>query len=564
MRSYDGKSGFVGLGSIWLNSVTLHDLSLMTCHYEAPYHHPTSNLDLDSVPAHAEWLFVGAREAGSHSVALGAFGRREEVLAVTPQNQPHRHNDVWWYRTSSYSFGFSPTQDVSQYRADALQPRDERRLSWHLQGDGGWRAGGVCDLNGQTAWRKVVLYGVEPDRFTAKEVGAVDVYMGEAFGELPPLRPKTAPSDPITVSQEAVTARRRAIADRFTHNLTFGQRARLFVQQVASLTGTAVTVEAFKNALASRAESPKYGLLKTVSAALESGPQLYLAALVIALEGYAAVREAQPVLVASAAVSLVALASSLTGLLTSEVTSRGLRLRDGMRSQQVALLVGAYFAADAVLRARGRRARLRPRHLPEAGPRLHPVVPRRRGAPPRRAPRRLPRDVRLIVRPSRLVEVTVRAVLPLIADMVLQARTPAQRRWGFVLSTALCAGAVLFGVGEYAPRRPEDAHLRIEIVALLCAAVTSKYLAFVACVFPAMSDDSYGVVGVLQRTRSGAAPQARARRGGHRTAGDGTRAALGSDRHRGARVRRGGRGDALHLCGPDHGPLRPPERRHLL
>ena len=63
MRSYDGKSGFVGLGSIWLNSVTLHDLSLMTCHYEAPYHHPTSNLDLDSVPAHAEWLFVGAREA---------------------------------------------------------------------------------------------------------------------------------------------------------------------------------------------------------------------------------------------------------------------------------------------------------------------------------------------------------------------------------------------------------------------------------------------------------------------------------------------------------------------
>ena len=410
---------------------------------------------------------------------------------------------MWWYRTSSYSFGFSPTQDVSQYRADALQPRDERRLSWHLQGDGGWRAGGVCDLNGQTAWRKVVLYGVEPDRFTAKEVGAVDVYMGEAFGELPPLRPKTAPSDPITVSQEAVTARRRAIADRFTHNLTFGQRARLFMQQVASLTGTAVTVEAFKNALARGLESPKYGLLKTVSAVLESGPQLYLSGLVIALEGYRAVRDAQPVLVASAAVSLVALASSLTGLLTSEVTSRGLRLRDEyMRSQQVALLVGAYFAADAVLRALavavlGYALDI---YLRQA---LVYILSFLVGAELLRVARRAGclAMCELIVRPSRLVEVTVRAVLPLIADMVLQARTPAQRRWGFVLSTALCAGAVLFGVGEYAPRRPEDAHLRIEIVALLCAAVTSKYLAFAACVFPAMSDDSYGVVGVLQRTK---------------------------------------------------------------
>ena len=110
-------------------------------HYEAPYSHATRAYDLDSIPAHADWVFVGAREAGSSAVALGAFGRREEVLQTTPQNEPHKHNDVWWYRTDNFSFGFAPTPEISQYRADSFAPRDERRLSWHLQGDGGWRAG---------------------------------------------------------------------------------------------------------------------------------------------------------------------------------------------------------------------------------------------------------------------------------------------------------------------------------------------------------------------------------------------------------------------------------------
>ena len=124
-----------------------------------PYAHAThAPTDLD-LPTHAEWVFVGAREAGSTSVALGAFGRRDEVLKRTSDNKPHKHNDVWWYRTDGYSFGFAPSPDVSQYRADSLYPRDERRLSWHLQGDGGWRAGGVCDLNGETPWRKLFFCG---------------------------------------------------------------------------------------------------------------------------------------------------------------------------------------------------------------------------------------------------------------------------------------------------------------------------------------------------------------------------------------------------------------------
>ena len=161
----------MGLGSVWQDAVTLDDLRSMTKHYEQPYCHATREADLDAIPPSADWVFVGARQAGATTVALGAFGKRDEVLRPTKQNAPHRHNDVWWYRTPNYSFGFAPQPDVAQHRADSAAPRDERRLSWHLQGDGGWRAGAATDLNAPTTWRKLIFYGIEPDRFTARSWG---------------------------------------------------------------------------------------------------------------------------------------------------------------------------------------------------------------------------------------------------------------------------------------------------------------------------------------------------------------------------------------------------------
>ncbi|KOO28234.1 kinesin-like protein kif17-like protein [Chrysochromulina tobinii] len=163
------NGSLVGLGSIWLNAVTTNDLALMTKHYEVPYSHATTAYHLDTIPSHAEWVFVGAREAGANAVALGAFGKRDDVLRRTPHNEPHEHNGVWWYRTDGYSFGFAPNSELQQYRADSMNPRDPQRLSWHLQGDGGWRAGQYTDLNGETPWRKLICYGSDPDWFTAAE-----------------------------------------------------------------------------------------------------------------------------------------------------------------------------------------------------------------------------------------------------------------------------------------------------------------------------------------------------------------------------------------------------------
>ena len=493
---------------------------------------------------------MGAREAGSTSVALGAFGRRDEVLKRTEHNKPHKHNDVWWYRTDNYSFGFAPSPDVSQYRADSLYPRDERRLSWHLQGDGGWRAGGVCDLNGETPWRKLILYGIEPDRFTAKEVGAVDVYMGDADDEQYDARAAggglggvsgggsggsgggrgggwggaasaglngtSSAARSLSGQAEMATggggalgglvgqaARRARMLDKLKQRASVGAKARMVMHKAASLSGLAVSVQAFSNALTSKKESPKYGLLKAVSATLQSAPQLYLCGLVVALEGYGSVRSAEPILVASAFVSLAALCVSLTGLLCSEATSSGLRVRDEyVRSAQVYVLVALYFLSDALLRglAAACLGYALGDHLLTAC--LYTLgfcllsellrIGRRAGCGAMCA---------VIFDLGRTIEVSVRALLPLIAPVVLQPRTPPQRRWGFVASTGLSAGLTLLALSDYVPKAPVDPELRLQIYTLLCCALVAKYLAFAWCVLPAMSERSYGVLGVGLATR---------------------------------------------------------------
>ena len=517
MPSCDGSNTLVGLGSIWMNAVSVDDLAIMTRHYEAPYSAATHSLDLDSLPEHAEWVFVGAREAGSTAVSLGAFGRREEVLRPTAQNKPHKHNDVWWYRTDNYSFGFAPSPDISQYRADSLYPRDDRRLSWHLQGDGGWRAGANCDLNSETPWRKLIFYGIEPDRFTAKEVGAVDVYMGDDEPDMPAPSAtghKVSPADAGTLGGMLSSAARQArILDKFRARSTAGAKARMALHKAASLSGLAVTVQAFSNVLLKRKESPKYGLLKAVGATLQSAPQLFLAGLVVSLEGYKDVRAMQPILIVSACVSLASLAFSLTGLLCSNATSAGLRVRDEyVASTQVACLATLYFVADALLRglAIATLGYALGDHLLQACTFAFGwVLLMELGRIAARAG--CASACGVIFSIGRLLEITVRAVLPLIAPMVLQPRTPAQRRWGFVLSTGISAGMTLFALSVdslYAytdlidGMRPiTDVELRLQVATLLCFGVVAKYLAFVGCVFPAITERSYGVIGVAGATK---------------------------------------------------------------
>ena len=124
---------------ILLHSLTLDDLDGMTKHYDEEYGHATTSDVLESIPAHAKWVFVGAWQEGAPTIAVGAFGSREEVLTRTKPNTPHWHNGVWWYLTEGQSFGFAPTDSIGKkgWLVDAGHADDPARLSWGLHGLGG-------------------------------------------------------------------------------------------------------------------------------------------------------------------------------------------------------------------------------------------------------------------------------------------------------------------------------------------------------------------------------------------------------------------------------------------
>jgi hypothetical protein len=103
------------------------------------------------------FLFVGALYSGATTFTLGAWGPVSEVLTTTVVNTPHLYNGVYWYFTDGTSFGFSLNPSVSQSSGDTGSTDPYYRLSWHLDGSsGGYRAGNVLGLNGDTTYSKVI------------------------------------------------------------------------------------------------------------------------------------------------------------------------------------------------------------------------------------------------------------------------------------------------------------------------------------------------------------------------------------------------------------------------
>ena len=127
-------------------------------HYDKPYSHVTTASDLLSVPASAKLIFVGARNPEG-KITLGAVGARDVVLQETKHNKTRQDNEVEWYLTPTKSFGFAPAgATILQYSADTTMVEEAaKRLSWHLNGNSGFRAGDNR-LNVNDQWRKLVFY----------------------------------------------------------------------------------------------------------------------------------------------------------------------------------------------------------------------------------------------------------------------------------------------------------------------------------------------------------------------------------------------------------------------
>ena len=185
-------------------------------HSEEPFSQCTQPRHLDRVPADATHVLVGALKDKAKSMALAAIGERRVVLPPHPHahllvdeaadggdqkdgdgegqdpqaaaaSSPHdgdgddddddseypfadvgttnkakAHNGAFWYCVANRAFGFAPSPAVSLGSADTVDPQGrkdgDRRMSWHLNGSGGYRAGRETGLNSSREWLKVVYY----------------------------------------------------------------------------------------------------------------------------------------------------------------------------------------------------------------------------------------------------------------------------------------------------------------------------------------------------------------------------------------------------------------------
>ena len=139
-------------------------------HIEREYSLATTVEEIESVPPEATHVFVGARDPDGR-IALGACGRRDEVLRRTVGDETHKENGACWYFSFNHddprSFGFSRVAAVELYEADilgsgrmsALDEDGHFRLSWHADG-GGWRAGQIVDDGGHEldGWTKLLYW----------------------------------------------------------------------------------------------------------------------------------------------------------------------------------------------------------------------------------------------------------------------------------------------------------------------------------------------------------------------------------------------------------------------
>ena len=131
---------------IQYNSVTEDDLkSECSLCYEDSYPKPTSSGDILSCAGPV--LFVGAYTQPwwlwqTKKMYLGAFALASAVHRTTALNTPHLSNGVFWYFTPEKSFGFLRDTDLKQEPAeDTGTTNIEARLSWNLDGHGGYRVG---------------------------------------------------------------------------------------------------------------------------------------------------------------------------------------------------------------------------------------------------------------------------------------------------------------------------------------------------------------------------------------------------------------------------------------
>jgi len=136
----------------------------LTCitKYSQLYAHATQVADVKEFAVGASpyaYAILGARYGASGNFKLAAVGEYDAVFAVTSSRYvAYENSGTYWYNsllTGSKSMGFAPTSSVNLNNAD-YGDSDPTRMSWHLTGGGGYRAGVASDSTSNIY--KVVMY----------------------------------------------------------------------------------------------------------------------------------------------------------------------------------------------------------------------------------------------------------------------------------------------------------------------------------------------------------------------------------------------------------------------
>ena len=130
--------------------------------YNKTYGSITKDSDISDLKRNCTYeslLCVGAGLTGNDNMRLVACGYCLNVLNVTALNTPNYVGSAYWYYTPTKSFGYSPTNSITQNSCDNSNTDDNLRLCWHTDnGSGGYRAGNVIGLNYDVSYSKYVFF----------------------------------------------------------------------------------------------------------------------------------------------------------------------------------------------------------------------------------------------------------------------------------------------------------------------------------------------------------------------------------------------------------------------
>ncbi|CAF1084123.1 unnamed protein product, partial [Brachionus calyciflorus] len=89
--------------------------------YDQFYSHFTTSSDLTQAKSYCytnSTLCAGGSVNGSDILEIVACGNCFQILTNTALNLPNLVGSVYWYMTSGYSFGFSPSSTIDQNLAE--------------------------------------------------------------------------------------------------------------------------------------------------------------------------------------------------------------------------------------------------------------------------------------------------------------------------------------------------------------------------------------------------------------------------------------------------------------